>query len=216
MLYKLAKRYLSSFAILLALAFSSWQLQAQSVDAKQPPAAFIEEVTAQTLDVVKKDKAAQAGDRTAIERLVDQYVLPYVNFEKTTRLATGRHWRDASEKQRADLVDAFKDTLIRTYSGSLDNVDNLSAINVGPFRGDPSANDVVVRSTIVQRNGPEVAVDYRMENTPQGWKIYDLNVEGIWLIQNYRNQFSQVINQKGFDGLIETLKNQTMPADQNT
>lgn len=216
MLYKLAKRYLSSFAILLALAFSSWQLQAQSVDAKQPPAAFIEEVTAQTLDVVKKDKAAQAGDRTAIERLVDQYVLPYVNFEKTTRLATGRHWRDASEKQRADLVDAFKGTLIRTYSGSLDNVDNLSAINVGPFRGDPSANDVVVRSTIVQRNGPEVAVDYRMENTPQGWKIYDLNVEGIWLIQNYRNQFSQVINQKGFDGLIETLKNQTMPADQNT
>lgn len=216
MLYKLAKRYLSSFAILLALAFSSWQLQAQSVDAKQPPAAFIEEVTAQTLDVVKKDKAAQAGDRTAIERLIDQYVLPYVNFEKTTRLATGRHWRDASEKQRADLVDAFKGTLIRTYSGSLDNVDNLSAINVGPFRGDPSANDVVVRSTIVQRNGPEVAVDYRMENTPQGWKIYDLNVEGIWLIQNYRNQFSQVINQKGFDGLIETLKNQTMPADQNT
>lgn len=216
MFYKLAKRYLSSFAILLALAFSSWQLQAQSVDAKQPPAAFIEEVTAQTLDVVKKDKAAQAGDRTAIERLVDQYVLPYVNFEKTTRLATGRHWRDASEKQRADLVDAFKGTLIRTYSGSLDNVDNLSAINVGPFRGDPSANDVVVRSTIVQRNGPEVAVDYRMENTPQGWKIYDLNVEGIWLIQNYRNQFSQVINQKGFDGLIETLKTQTMPADQNT
>lgn len=216
MLYQLAKRYLSSFAILLALAFSSWQLQAQSVDAKQPPAAFIEEVTAQTLDVVKKDKAAQAGDRTAIERLVDQYVLPYVNFEKTTRLATGRHWRDASEKQRADLVDAFKGTLIRTYSGSLENVDNLSAINVGPFRGDPSANDVVVRSTIVQRNGPEVAVDYRMENTPQGWKIYDLNVEGIWLIQNYRNQFSQVINQKGFDGLIETLKNQTMPADQNT
>lgn len=216
MLYKLAKRYLSSFAILLALAFSSWQLQAQSVDAKQPPAAFIEQVTAQTLDVVKKDKAAQAGDRTAIERLIDQYVLPYVNFEKTTRLATGRHWRDASEKQRADLVDAFKGTLIRTYSGSLDNVDNLSAINVGPFRGDPSANDVVVRSTIVQRNGPEVAVDYRMENTPQGWKIYDLNVEGIWLIQNYRNQFSQVINQKGFDGLIETLKNQTMPADQNT
>ena len=216
MLYQLAKRYLSSFAILLALAFSSWQLQAQSVDAKQSPAAFIEEVTAQTLDVVKKDKAAQAGDRTAIERLVDQYVLPYVNFEKTTRLATGRHWRDASEKQRADLVDAFKGTLIRTYSGSLDNVDNLSAINVGPFRGDPSANDVVVRSTIVQRNGPEVAVDYRMENTPQGWKIYDLNVEGIWLIQNYRNQFSQVINQKGFDGLIETLKNQTMPADQNT
>lgn len=216
MLLKLVKRHVPFLAMLLTLTLSSLQLQAQGINAKQPPAEFIKEVTSQTLDVVKKDKAAQAGDRTAIEGLVNQYVLPYVNFEKTTRLAAGRHWRDASEKQRTDLVDAFKGTLIRTYSGSLDNVDNLSAINVGPFRGDPSAKDVVVRSTIVQKNGPEVAVDYRMENTPQGWKIYDINVEGIWLIQNYRNQFSQVINQKGFDGLIETLKTQTMPADQNT
>lgn len=216
MLLKLAKRYFLSLAILLAFAFSSLSLHAQSVDAKQPPAEFIEEVTTQTLNVVKKDKAAQAGDRAAIEELVDQYVLPYVNFEKTTRLATGRHWRDASEKQRSDLVEAFKGTLIRTYSGSLEDVDNLSAIKVGPFRGDPSANDVVVRTFVTQKNGPEVVVDYRMENTPQGWKIYDLNVEGIWLIQNYRNQFSQVINQQGFDGLIKTLQSQTMPADQNT
>lgn len=216
MLSKLVKRYFPSLTILLVFAFSSLQLQAQGIDAKQAPAKFIEEVTAQTLEVVKKDKAAQAGDRAAIERLVDQYVLPYVNFEKTTRLATGRHWRDATEKQRADLIDAFKGTLIRTYSGSLDNVDNLSAIKVGPFRGDPNANDVVVRTFITQKNGPEVTVDYRMENTSHGWKIYDINVEGIWLIQNYRNQFSQVINQKGFDGLIETLRSQTMPADQNT
>lgn len=151
MLSKLVKRYFPSLTILLVFAFSSLQLQAQGIDAKQAPAKFIEEVTAQTLEVVKKDKAAQAGDRAAIERLVDQYVLPYVNFEKTTRLATGRHWRDATEKQRADLIDAFKGTLIRTYSGSLDNVDNLSAIKVGPFRGDPNANDVVVRTFITQK-----------------------------------------------------------------
>ncbi len=214
----LVKRYLPYLSLLLALFFSSLSLQAQSINTKQPPAEFIQAVADQTLKVVKNDKAAQAGDRSAVERLVDQHVLPYVNFEKTTRLATGRYWRDASATQRTNLVNAFKNTLIRTYSGSLNNVENLSAINVGPFRGDPEAKDVVVRSTVVQKNGPAVGVDYRMENTPSGWKIYDLNVEGIWLIQNYRNQFAQVINQKGIDGLIETLKNQSLHVDtkQNT
>ena len=209
----LKTRYLSAFVLFVALACGSLALQAQSVNANQHPAAFIEAVTAQTLDVVKKDKAAQAGDRTAINNLVAQYVLPYVDFEKTTRLAAGRHWRDASAKQRADLVEAFKGTLIRTYSGSLSDVNNLATINVAPFRGDENANDVVVRSSVVQKNGPAIAVDYRMENTPEGWKIYDLNAEGIWLIQNYRNQSSQVVNQQGIDGLIKTLNNQNMPAN---
>ena len=221
MLLLLKKRYFNliglSLSLSLLIAFSGLSsiAYAQQVDPKQPPADFIQAVANQTLEVVKKDKAAQTGDRSAIQGLVDQYVLPYVNFEKTTRLATGRHWRQASAKQRAELVDAFKSTLIRTYSGSLDNVNKLSAINVNPFRGDANADDVVVRSTITQSNGPAVNVDYRMENTAEGWKIYDLNVEGIWLIQNYRNQFSQAINQNGIDGLIEMLKNQTMAAKAN-
>ncbi len=208
----LAKRYVSILTALVALFMMSLSVQAQQVDRKQPPAEFIQSVANQTLEVVKKDTAAQAGDRSAVERLVDQYVLPYVNFEKTTRLSTGRHWRQASASQRTELVDAFKNTLIRTYSGALANVDKLSAITVGPFRGDPAAADVVVRSTITQSNGPAVGVDYRMENTPEGWQIYDINVEGIWLIQNYRNQFSQVITEKGIDGLIKTLNTQSMPA----
>lgn len=207
----LIKRYFSTVAVLLTLLMGSLAIQAQPIDRKQAPATFIQSVADQTLKVVKADTAAQSGDRAAINRLVNQYVLPYVNFEKTTRLATGQHWRQASASQRAQLVDAFKNTLVRTYSGALANVDKLSAIKVGPFRGDPNAADVVVRSTITQSNGPEVGVDYRMENTPEGWKIYDINVEGIWLIQNYRNQFSQVITQKGIDGLIETLNNQAMP-----
>jgi len=206
------KRLFSTLIVALPFLFGGISAHAKMVDAKQPPAEFIQAVADQTLEVVKQDKAAQAGDREAINRLVDQYVLPYVNFEKTTRLAAGRHWRQASPEQRQQLVDAFKNTLIRTYSGALANVDQLSAINVGPFRGDPNAADVVVRSTISQSNGPDVGVDYRMENTPEGWKIYDLNVEGIWLIQNYRNQFSQVITEKGVDGLIQTLNTQSMPA----
>lgn len=195
-----------------ALLFTCFATQAKQVDNKQPPAQFVQALADQTLSVVKNDSAAQAGDRQAINKLVDQYVLPYVNFEKTTRLATGRSWRDATPTQREQLVNAFKNTLIRTYSGALANVDKLSAISVSPFRGDANAADVVVRSTITQSNGPAVGVDYRMENTPAGWKIYDLNVEGIWLIQNYRNQFAQLISEKGIDGLIETLNNQAVAA----
>lgn len=205
-------RFFPALSLCLGLLFTSASLQAQQVDTKQPPAEFIQAVANQTLEVVKKDAAAQQGDRQAINQLVDQYVLPYINFEKTTRLASGRHWRQATETQRTQLVDAFKNTLIRTYSGALNNVDKLSAVQVSPFRGDPTAADVVVRSIITQNNGPAVGVDYRMENTPTGWRIYDLNVEGIWLIQNYRNQFAQVITEKGIDGLIQTLNNQAMPA----
>ncbi len=206
----LAKHYFSAFLMAFAL-LGSFHAHAQKVDRKQPPAEFIDAVATQALEAVKNDAAAQNGDRAAINVLVDQYVLPYVNFEKTTRLATGRHWRQASAAQRDALVEAFKNTLVRTYSGALANVDKLSSIQVGPFRGDPNADDVVVRTTIIQNNGPAVGVDYRMEQTPDGWLIYDLNVEGIWLIQNYRNQFSEVITRQGIDGLIDSLNKQSMP-----
>lgn len=195
-----------SMALLLALFISAhaWA----NVDPKAAPPEFIQAVADQALEAVKNDTDAQAGDRSAIDALIDEYVLPYVNFEKTTRLAAGRHWREASDAQRDGLVEAFKNTLIRTYSGALSKVDQLSEIKVQPFRGDPEAADVVVRSVVSQRGNPDVAVDYRMENTPEGWRIYDINIEGIWLIQNYRNQFSQVINEQGFDGLIDALNKQ--------
>ena len=206
----LAKHYFSALLMAFAL-LGSLHVHAQNIDRKQPPAEFIDTVATQALEAVKNDTAAQGGDRNAINSLVNQYVLPYVNFEKTTRLATGRHWRQASAAQRKALVEAFENTLIRTYSGALANVDKLSSIQVGPFRGDPNADDVVVRTTINQNNGPAVGVDYRMEQTPDGWLIYDLNVEGIWLIQNYRNQFSEVITRQGIDGLIDSLNKQSMP-----
>ena len=207
----LAKHYFSAILMAFALVLGISHAHAQKVDRKQPPAEFIDEIATQALDAVKNDTAAQGGDRAAINALVNQYVLPYVNFEKPTRLATGRHWRQASPEQRNALVDSFKNTLIRTYSGALANVNKLSSIQVGPFRGDANAEDVVVRTTIIQRDGPAVGVDYRMEQTPDGWLIYDLNVEGIWLIQNYRNQFSEVIQRDGIDGLIDSLNKQTMP-----
>ncbi|AEC21667.1 exported protein [Pusillimonas sp. T7-7] len=188
-----------------ALVLSAPTLAQSQVDAKAAPNDFVQEVATNALEEVKKNRAVQSGDLNSINQVIDQFVLPYVNFEKTTRLAAGRHWRQATPQQQQDLVQAFKGTLIRTYSGALANVDQQSAIKMLPFRGDASADDVVVRSTLTQSNGPAVGVDYRLEKTPQGWKIYDLNVENIWLIQNYRNQFSQQISQNGIDGLIAAL-----------
>ena len=158
------------------------------------------------LQEVKNDEVAKSGDVDRIYQLVDELILPYVNFEKTTRLAAGRYWRQASPEQQQALVDAFKGTLIRTYSGALADVDQVSRIDMQPFRGDANADDVVVRSLVTRSNAPSVAVDYRLEKTPEGWKVYDVNVENIWLIQNYRNQFAQQIQRSGIDGLIKALQ----------
>lgn len=176
-----------------------------SVNSKATPNEFVGAVANNALDAVKKDTGARKGDLASVNAIVNRYVLPYVDMEKTTRLAAGRYWRQATPQQQQDLVKAFTGTLIRTYSGAFTKVSNSSSITLLPFRGDANANDAVVRSTVSQSNGPSVGIDYRLEKTTQGWKIYDLNVEGIWLIQNYRNQFAQQITQNGIDGLINAL-----------
>jgi len=181
-------------------------LAAPKIDPKAHPAEFVQEVGSNALEIVKKEQGTiRSGDLAAINAMVDKHVLPYVNLEKTTRLAAGRFWRQATPEQKKELVQAFTGTLVRTYSGAFTQVDNKSELTILPFRGDPTADDVVVRSTLSQSNAPSVAIDYRLEKTPDGWKIYDINVEGIWLIQNYRNQFAQQISQNGIDGLINAL-----------
>ncbi len=192
---------------LLGLAFAGMgAAQAQtSADASKSPSDFVQTVANDALNAVKKDQSIKTGDLARINKVINEYVLPYVNLEKTTRLAAGRHWRQATPQQQRDLVEAFKGTLIRTYSGAFTQVDQRSSFSMLPFRGDVNADDLVVRSMLSQGNGPSVGIDYRLEKTPQGWKIYDLNVEGIWLIQNYRNQFSQQISQNGVEGLIAAL-----------
>ncbi len=177
----------------------------QPVDTKAHPNDFVQVVANNALQALKKEPEAKNGNIERINELINQYILPYVDFEKTTRLAAGRYWRQATTQQQKDLVDAFKNTLVRTYSGALRQADNVSAVTPLPFRGDPQADDAVVRTSMSRSNGPAIGVDYRLENVADGWRIYDLNVEGIWLIQNYRNQFAQQIAQTGIDGLIKAL-----------
>lgn len=175
-------------------------------DAHGAPDKFVLDAASEALNVLKSDSGVKSGDLAHINQVVDQYILPYVNFRKTTQLAAGRYWRQATPEQKDALADAFRGTLIRTYSGALTNVTSQTSIKLLPFRGDSNADDVVVRSLITQSNGQPVGVDYRLEKDPQqGWRIYDMNVEGIWLIQNYRNQFAQQIQQSGIDGLIKAL-----------
>src|SRR3546814_515019 len=198
-------------ACFLGLSLAGGPALAQDkVDANSAPNEFVQTVADNALNALKKDQAVKSGNIASINKIVNEYVLPYVNLEKTTRLPAGRYWRQATPKQQHDLVEAFKGTLIRTYSGAFTRIDQQSAFAMQPFRGDAKADDVVVRSTLSQGNGPSVGIDYRLEKGPQGWKIYDLNVEGIWLIQNYRNQFAQQISQNGIDGLISALHQHTL------
>jgi len=200
-----ARRWAATALLLAATLLASVAAQAQAPNPKAAPNDFVQAVADNALAAVKQDEAVKRGDLNRINQLVDELILPYVNFEKTTRLAAGRYWRQASPAQQQALVDAFRGTLVRTYSGALAQVDQVSKITMQPFRGDANADDVVARSLITQSNGPAVGVDYRLEKTPEGWKVYDINIENIWLIQNYRNQFAQQIQQSGIDGLIAAL-----------
>ena len=170
------------------------------------PNDFVEEIADKALKSLLADTAARSGDINAANRLIEQHVVPHVNMEKTTRLAVGQPWRQATAEQRAALVEGFKGTLIRTYSGALKDVKDSTIINMLQFRGDPNADDVVVRTTISGVSNTPVGVDYRLEKSGDSWKVYDVNVEGIWLIQNYRNQFAGEINRNGIDGLINSLQ----------
>lgn len=176
-----------------------------SVQAAQDPNQYVQQIANQTLDAVKQNPGARSGNVGDINAIVNQYLMPHVNFERTTRLATGQPWRQASAEQKSALTNAFKGTLVRTYSGAFKNVNNSTTINMLPFRGDANANDVVVRSNIITASGP-TSVDYRLEKVGDGWKVYDFSVEGIWLVQNYRNQFADQISRGGIDGLIKSLQ----------
>ena len=179
---------------------------AAAPNAKDAAPVFVQAVADQLLEVLKKDTAARQQNIERVNAVVERYVMPYVDFEKTTRLATGKHWREATPEQRKALADAFRMTLVRTYSGALSRIDDSTKMEVLPFRGEEGAKDVVVRSSVIQSaNAQPIRIDYRLEQTASGWRIYDINVENVWLIQNYRNQFSQQIAQSGIDGLIAAL-----------
>ncbi len=200
------RRSLASLFAGLAVALAT--VAAPSVHAAdEAPDALVKRLSSDVLDSIKADKTIQAGDVSKIVTLVDSKILPNMNFERMTASAVGPGWRQATPEQKKKLQDEFKTLLIRTYSGALAQV-NDQTISVKPLRAAPTDTDVIVRTEVRGRGDP-IQLDYRLEKTPgqgSGWKIYNLNVLGVWLVETYRSQFAQEINAKGIDGLIATLQ----------
>lgn len=181
------------------LGLASLLAQAQSTKA---PDALIKEVSTDVLDAVKADKSIKQGDVQKVIALVDAKVMPYVNFQRMTSSAVGRYWRQATPEQQKRLQEEFKILLVRTYSGALAQVQDQT-VDIKPMRG-AIEKEVVVRTEIRGRGDP-VQLDYRLEQAGGSWKIYDVNVLGVWLVENYRNSFAQEIGANGIDGLIAKL-----------
>ena len=171
--------------------------------ADEAPDALVKRISGDVMAAVKADPAIQGGDVNRIVALVDSKIMPSVNFSRMTASAVGRHWRQATPEQQKQLQDEFKTLLVRTYSGALGEVKDQT-LSFRPLRAKPEDTEVVVRSEVRGRGEP-IQLDYRLEKTADGWKIYDLNVLGVWLVETYRTQFAQEINAKGIDGLIATL-----------
>ena len=174
--------------------------------ADEAPDAFVKRISNETFDAVRSDKSIKGGDINKIMQLVDSKLMQHVNFRRMTALATGPGWRKATPEQQERLQEEFKLLLIRTYSGALSQI-NDQTIEVKPLRGTLDEKNLVVQTEIRGKSEP-LQLDYRLEKTPgdgAGWKIFDLNVLGIWLVENYRSQFSKEINAGGIDGLIKSL-----------
>lgn len=191
-------------------------LPAPVLAADEAPDAMIARLTQEALDILRTDPKIQEGDVAYIMKLVDQKVMPHVDFQRMTASAVGPAWRRATPEQRTRLEAEFKTLLVRTYAGALGQAKDLK-FEMRPLRASASDQEVVVRSVIKGRGDP-IQLDYRLEKTPgqgTGWKIYNLNVLGVWLVDTYRSQFAQEINASGIDGLINTLakRNKANAAD---
>lgn len=193
---------------LLAKTLVAWAMTATPWlhAAEEAPDAWIKRLSTDVLDTIKNDKSLQSGNLPKVIALVDSKIMPNVDFQRMTASAAGPAWRKATPEQQKSLQEEFKILLVRTYAGALSQVSDQEVF-LKPLRASPDDKEVVVRTDIRGRGDP-VQLDYRVQKTPgqgAGWKIFDLNVMGVWLVETYRGQFAQEINAKGMDGLITTL-----------
>jgi len=193
------QRTISTLIVAAAAAFGTTAAFAQTA-----PDAMIKTVSGEVIDAVKNDKAIQAGDVSRIQALVDTQVMPHVDFQRMTAAAVGRAWKTATPDQQQKLQTEFKTLLIRTYAGALTRVNAQTSVDLKPLRAAPEDTDVTVR-TEIKGGGDPVQIDYRLEKLPAEWKIFDVNVLGVWLVDQYKSSFAQEIAATGVDGLITKL-----------
>ncbi len=200
------KRRTFAYWVAAAIAGATFGLPQWALAADEAPDAFIKRLSDEVMNSIKSDQKIKGGDTNRILELVDTKIMPNVDFPRMAAAAVGPAWRKATPEQRKRLEEEFKLLLVRTYSGALAQV-NDQTITVRPLRSSPADPEVVVRTEIRGRGDP-IQLDYRLEKTPgqgSGWKIYNLNVLGVWMVETYRNQFAEVANTKGIDGLIAAI-----------
>jgi phospholipid transport system substrate-binding protein len=194
-------QWLAGFVAIAAIGVPQWALAAD-----EAPDVFIKRLSDDVMNSIKSDAKIKGGDTNRVLALVDSKIMPNVDFPRMAAASVGPAWRQATPDQKKRLEDEFKLLLVRTYSGALAQV-NDQTISVKPMRNSPEDSEVVVRTEIRGRGDP-IQLDYRLEKTPgqgSGWKIYNLNVLGVWMVETYRNQFAEVANTKGIDGLIAAI-----------
>ena len=190
--------------IVAGLFLVSGAIFAQVPDQNTPPDALIKMVVSDVMSSVKSDPDIQKGNIPKIVDLVEKKIVPYTDMRRTTEMAMGPNWKKATPEQQNQLVLEFKNLLIRTYSGALSQLRDQT-VQFKALRAAPDDKEVVVKTVVLGRGDP-VPLDYRLEKTDKGWKVYDMNIMGVWLVEAYRNQFSNQISQNGIDGLVKFLQ----------
>jgi phospholipid transport system substrate-binding protein len=187
---------------LSTLAFAAGAFAAPA--SNEAPDALVKRISNDVIATAKSDKDIQAGNQKKVMDLVDAKILPYVDFQRMTALAAGRFWRDATAEQKTALSNEFRTLLIHTYSGALSQIKN-ETVEFKPMRNDPADTEVEVRSQVNVARGEPINLNYRLAKGPSGWKIFDINVLGAWLVETYKGTFATEIGKGGIDGLVKKL-----------
>lgn len=186
-------------SLVAALSFVVFPAHAQDA-----PDDLVRRSSNEILAAIKADKDLQAGNQKKIEKLAEDKILPYFNFARMTQLAVGRNWREATDAQKKSLVDEFRTLLVRTYSTSLSQYRNQT-IDVKPLKVAAAETEVVVKTQVLQPGGQPIPIDYSMEKVGTAWKVYDVLIDGVSLVTNYRSSFNTEVQKSGIDGLIKSL-----------
>ncbi|GAB3630105.1 toluene tolerance family protein [Pandoraea terrae] len=194
---------MKKFWLIPVMAFMTFAAGSALAQDAQAPDVLVKETVGEVMAAAKSDPAISKGDLQHITSLVEQKIMPHADFQRTTRLAMGRNWQSANPQQQQLIAEQFKQLLLRTYSGAIAQIRDQQ-VTFKPYRGQPSDTDAVIYTEVIN-NGQPVQIDYRLIKTPAGWKVYDINVLGAWLIEAYRGQFTEQISRGGVDGLIKFL-----------
>lgn len=179
--------------------------------AETTPDALVKQTADEVLTIIKNDKEIQAGNQQQLFAVVEAKILPNFDFVRVCRMVLGKKWREATPEQQAGFQKEFRSLLLRTYASALGKYKDQT-IEYKPLRAEPDAKNVSVKTLILQPGGQPVAVDYSLVKSANGWKVYDIEIENVSLVTNYRNQFGEEIHQNGLDSLIKKLADKNKAA----